>query len=155
MPTCYLVPKKVCNGWFAYQFTKFIRAMSTGIENLYARYAEAGVVSTDTRTITPGSLFFALKGDKFNANTFAADALERGASYAVIDEPEYKRGDRYILVEDVLQTLQQLARYHRDTLEIPVIALTGSNGKTTTKELTQAVLSKRFRTLATKGNLNN
>lgn len=129
--------------------------MNTGIENLYARYRETGLVSTDTRKITPGSIFFALKGDKFNANEFAEEALGKGASYAVIDEEKYKRDERYILVEDVLQTLQDLARYHRDQLKIPVIALTGSNGKTTTKELTHAVLSKKFRTLATKGNLNN
>lgn len=129
--------------------------MSAGIENIYARYAATGMVSTDTRKIIPGSVFFALKGDKFNANEFAADALEKGASYAVIDEEKYKKDDRYIVVGNVLETLQQLARHHRDRLNIPVIALTGSNGKTTTKELTQAVLSKKFKTSATKGNLNN
>ena len=129
--------------------------MSAGIENIYARYAATGMVSTDTRKIIPGSVFFALKGDKFNANEFAADALKKGASYAVIDEEKYKKDDRYIVVGNVLETLQQLARHHRDRLTIPVIALTGSNGKTTTKELTQAVLSKKFKTSATKGNLNN
>jgi UDP-N-acetylmuramoyl-tripeptide--D-alanyl-D-alanine ligase len=129
--------------------------MSRVIEDLYRHFTASGMVSTDTRKITPGSVFFALKGDKFNANEFAADALEKGAACAVIDEPEFKKDDRYILVEDVLQTLQQLARFHRDRLKIPVIALTGSNGKTTTKELTHAVLSKKFKTLATKGNLNN
>lgn len=126
-----------------------------GIENLYARYRASGVVSTDTRKITPGSVFFALKGDKFNANEFAAEALAKGASCAVIDEAKYKQDDRYLVVEDVLTTLQRLARHHRDQLSIPVLALTGSNGKTTTKELIHAVLSRRFRTLATKGNLNN
>lgn len=129
--------------------------MSQAIENLYARFSAIGLVSTDTRKITPGSIFFALKGDKFNANEFATDALEKGASCAVIDDKNYRKDDRYILVEDVLATLQQLARYHRDQLKIPVIALTGSNGKTTTKELLHAVLSTKFRTLATKGNLNN
>ena len=129
--------------------------MSKAIENLYARYSANGLVSTDTRKITPGSVFFALKGDKFNANEFAADALEKGASYAVIDEERYRKDDRYIIVEDALRTLQELARYHRDQLKIPVIALTGSNGKTTTKELLHVVLSTKFRTLATKGNLNN
>lgn len=129
--------------------------MSGGIENLYGRYSESGLVSTDTRSITPGSMFFALRGDKFNANEFAAEALEKGAAWAVIDDEKFRKSDRYIVVDDVLTTLQRLARYHRDQLKIPVIALTGSNGKTTTKELTHAVLSKKYRTLATKGNLNN
>ena len=129
--------------------------MNTAIENLYTRFKESGLVSTDTRKITPGSVFFALKGDKFNANEFAAEALSKGASWAVIDEEKYKVSDRYIVVDNVLETLQQLARHHRSKLKIPVIALTGSNGKTTSKELTYAVLSRRFRTLATKGNLNN
>ena len=129
--------------------------MTTGIENLYARYAESGLVSTDTRKITPGSVFFALKGDKFNANEFAGEALMKGASWAVIDDEKYKGSERCILVENVLDTLQKLARYHRDQLKIPVIALTGSNGKTTSKELASAVLSKKYKTLATKGNLNN
>lgn len=129
--------------------------MSGGIENLYRRYSESWRVSTDTRSIIPGSIFFALRGDKFNANEFAADAIAKGAAWAVIDDEKYRKNDQYMLVDDVLTTLQQLARYHRDRLKIPVIALTGSNGKTTTKELTQAVLSKKYRTLATKGNLNN
>ena len=129
--------------------------MITGIENLYSRYSASGVVSTDTRKITPGSVFFALKGDKFNANEFAGEALDKGASFAVIDEEKYKKNDRYLLVDDVLETLQQLSRYHRDQLKIPIIALTGSNGKTTTKELVYTVLSRKFKTLATKGNLNN
>ena len=129
--------------------------MITGIENLYTRYTASGVVSTDTRKITPGSVFFALKGDKFNANEFAAEALERGASWAVIDEEKYKKDDRCILVENTLETLQLLARYHRSQMKIPIIALTGSNGKTTTKELIQAVLREGFKTRSTLGNLNN
>ena len=129
--------------------------MGIGIEDLYRRYSESGLVSTDTRKITPGSLFFALRGDKFNANEFAAEALQKGASWAVIDEVKFKKDDRYILVENVLETLQKLARHHRDQLQIPVVALTGSNGKTTTKELTHAVLATKYKTLATKGNLNN
>lgn len=129
--------------------------MTIGIENLYTRYSESGIVSTDTRKITPGSVFFALKGDKFNANEFADEALQKGASYVVIDEEKFKKSDRHILVTNVLETLQQLARYHRDQLKIPVIAFTGSNGKTTSKELANAVLSKKFKTDATKGNLNN
>lgn len=125
------------------------------IQNLYQKYIASGKVSTDTRQITPGSVFFALKGDKFNANQFAADALSKGASYAVIDEAEYAKDERYVLVPDVLEALQKLARHHRDQLKIPFIGLTGSNGKTTSKELLNAVLSKKFKTLATKGNLNN
>jgi len=125
------------------------------IQNLYQKYRESGRVSTDTRQIAPGSVFFALKGDKFNANEFAGEALAKGASYVVIDEAQYAANDRCIVVDNVLETLQQLARHHRDQLKIPFIGLTGSNGKTTTKELLQAVLSKKFKTLATKGNLNN
>ncbi|HZI26077.1 MAG TPA: UDP-N-acetylmuramoyl-tripeptide--D-alanyl-D-alanine ligase [Chryseolinea sp.] len=125
------------------------------IQALYQKFKESWKVSTDTRQIVPGSIFFALKGDKFNANTFAAQALEKGASYAVVDEEEYVANDKCILVGNVLEALQQLARHHRDQLKIPVIGLTGSNGKTTSKELLHAVLSKKFKTYATKGNLNN
>ncbi len=125
------------------------------IQNLYQKYRESGKVSTDTRQTTPGSVFFALKGDKFNANEFAGEALAKGASYAVIDEAMYAMDDRCIVVVNVLDTLQKLARHHRDQLKIPFIGLTGSNGKTTSKELMHAVLSKKYKTLATKGNLNN
>lgn len=127
----------------------------TEIEKLYQKYLENKQISTDTRQITPGSVFFALKGDKFNANEFAAEALAKGASYAVIDEVKFKKDDRYFLVDNVLEALQQLARHHRNQLKIPVLGLTGSNGKTTSKELVHAVLSKKFKTHATKGNLNN
>ena len=125
------------------------------IEQLYQKYLETGKISTDTRQITPDSVFFALKGDKFNANEFAAEALSKGASYAVVDDDRFAKSDRYMLVEDSLKALQDLARHHRSQLRIPVIGLTGSNGKTTTKELVNAVLSQKFRTYATKGNLNN
>lgn len=125
------------------------------IASLYQLYLKSGKVSTDTRQIAPGSLFFAIKGPKYNANAFAQEALSKGASYAVVDEKEYVIGEQTILVQDGLTALQQLAMYHRDQLEIPVIGLTGSNGKTTSKELVNAVLSKKYKTLATKGNLNN
>jgi UDP-N-acetylmuramoyl-tripeptide--D-alanyl-D-alanine ligase len=125
------------------------------IESLYQLYLKHPVVSTDTRKIPTGSIFFALKGEKFDANTFAAQAMEGGAAYVVIDNPAYEVNDRYILVEDVLTALQQLARYHRRHLTIPVIGLTGTNGKTTTKELINAVLAQRFKTQFTQGNLNN
>ncbi len=125
------------------------------IASLYQLYLKSGKVSTDTRQIAPGSLFFAIKGPKYNANAFAQEAIAKGAIYAVVDEKEYATDDRTILVEDGLTALQQLATYHRDHLKIPVIGLTGSNGKTTSKELLNAVLSKKYITLATKGNLNN
>jgi len=124
-------------------------------QQLYDIYLKHPVISTDTRNIASGSLFFALKGDKFDANTFAAQAVAAGAAYAIIDNPEYQSGDQCILVDDVLSALQDLARYHRGQLPIPVIGLTGSNGKTTTKELINAVLAQHFKTYATKGNLNN
>lgn len=127
----------------------------TTTEQLYQLYKKYPVISTDTRKITPGSLFFALKGEKFDANIFAEQALASGATYAIIDNPKYQRSNQYLLVEDVLTALQDLARYHRRQLTIPVIGLTGTNGKTTTKELINSVLSQRFNTYATQGNLNN
>lgn len=124
-------------------------------EKLYQIYLQHPVISTDTRKIGSGSLFFALKGDKFDANTFAQQAIEAGAAYAIVDNSEYQLGDRYLLVEDVLTALQDLARHHRRQLQIPVVGLTGTNGKTTTKKLINAVLSQHFKTQATQGNLNN
>lgn len=125
------------------------------INELYGIYKKFPLVSTDTRNISKDSIFFALKGDNFNANTFAGKALENGAAYAVIDEKEYQKDERYILVDNVLSCLQELAVYHRKQLKIPFIGITGTNGKTTTKELVNAVLSAKYKTLATKGNLNN
>lgn len=133
----------------------FVYIIMTTTEELYHIYLQHPVISTDTRKIAPGSLFFALKGEKFDANTFAAQAIEAGAAYAIIDNPQYKTGDRFLLVDDVLSALQNLARHHRRQLHIPIIGLTGTNGKTTTKELINAVLSQHFKTYATQGNLNN
>ncbi|MGQ7853417.1 UDP-N-acetylmuramoyl-tripeptide--D-alanyl-D-alanine ligase [Pedobacter sp. WC2501] len=127
----------------------------TNTETLYQHYLQHKIISTDTRNITPGCLFFALKGDLFNANEFAAQAIEKGAAYAVVDEEKYATNSQCLLVEDVLSTLQDLARHHRKQLNIPVIGLTGSNGKTTSKELVNAVLAERYKTFATFGNLNN
>lgn len=124
------------------------------IEAIYTCFKDCSSVCTDTRKIEPNSMFFALKGDNFNGNKFAQEALEKGAKYCIVDEETYA-SDACILVDNVLHTLQQLANYHRDQMLIPVIALTGSNGKTTTKELINAVLSKKFNTIATQGNLNN
>lgn len=112
-------------------------------------------VSTDSRKIPENGIFFALKGPNFNGNAFAREALEKGAALAVVDEAAYAVGAGIILVEDVLQCLQELATYHREYCKTPVIALTGSNGKTTTKELIAGVLRRRYNTLATEGNLNN
>ena len=127
----------------------------TTIANLHSLFLECSSVSTDTRKIEKNSLFVALKGDNFDANTFAKEALEKGAKYVVIDNPTYLIDNRTLLVKDSLVALQELAKHHRTFLGLPIIALTGSNGKTTTKELIHAVLSKKYNTLATIGNLNN
>ena len=112
-------------------------------------------VSTDTRKITKDCIFFSLKGDNFNGNKYAKDALEKGARYAIVDEAEFVISENFILVDNVLHTLQKLATYHRNYCNAKIVALTGSNGKTTTKELINAVLSKKYKTIATIGNLNN
>ena len=126
-----------------------------GIKEIYKLYSKYYLVDTDTRNIREHALFFALKGENFNGNKFAHTALEQGAAFAIIDEIEFKISDKTIVVDNVLETLQQLAHYHRLQLRIPIIALTGSNGKTTTKELINAVLSEKHNTTATLGNLNN
>lgn len=124
-------------------------------EQLYSHFQQHPHVCTDTRELLPGAIFFALRGGNFNGNAFAEQAISAGCSLAVIDEEKYRKDDRYIVVDDVLGALQQLAHHHRKVMNIPVIGITGSNGKTTSKELVNAVLSKRYRVLATKGNLNN
>lgn len=125
------------------------------MKELHALFLEHPTISTDTRKITENCLFFALKGPNFNGNAFAQEALNKGAAYAIIDQEEFKTSDRLLLVDDVLATLQQLSTYHRNHSKAKVISLTGSNGKTTTKELINAVISKKYKTIATKGNLNN
>lgn len=127
------------------------------IQDLYRCYLQHPTITTDTRNCPKGSIFFALKGASFNGNAFAQSAIEKGCAYAIVDEAQYaEEGDgRYILVEDVLKTLQDLAAYHRQQLTIPVLQITGTNGKTTTKELVSAVLCKKYKTLYTEGNLNN
>lgn len=125
------------------------------ISQIYDAFLACKGVSTDTRQITEGCLFVALRGDKFDGNQYAKDALEKGAKYAIVDNAEFAVDNRYLLVNNSLETLQQLANYHRRQLNIPIVGLTGSNGKTTTKELIATVLAKKYRTYATKGNLNN
>jgi UDP-N-acetylmuramoyl-tripeptide--D-alanyl-D-alanine ligase len=125
------------------------------IEELYKIYLQSRLVSTDSRRISPGSLFFALKGENFNGNQFAHQAIEQGALAAIVDEEPATPQDGIYRVEDVLTTLQQLAAFHRKQMGMPILAITGSNGKTTTKELCKAVLAKKFNVYATTGNLNN
>ncbi len=127
----------------------------TTIPQLYQHFLNCTTVSTDTRQIAEDCLFVALRGDTFDGNTFAQKALEQGAAFVLVDRPEVVENEQYLLVEDTLVALQQLANYHRKQLQIPVIGLTGSNGKTTTKELIATVLTQKYEVLATKGNLNN
>ena len=129
--------------------------MATGISDLYDLFRRHPRISTDTRRIEPGSIFFALRGASFDGNRFVREALDRGAAYAVADDPSAADGGRVLLVGDTLRALQALAREHRRALGIPILAVAGSNGKTTTKELVSRVLAERFRVHATRGNLNN
>lgn len=129
--------------------------MPNPVDELYEIYKTHPLICTDTRTIVKDSIFFALKGNNFNGNQFAEKAIAEGCAYAVIDEKQYQKGKKFILVDDALKALQDLAKHHRSLLTIPVIGITGTNGKTTTKELTHAVLSKKYKTLSTAGNLNN
>ena len=125
------------------------------IQQLYQLYREHPCITTDSRDCPQGSIFLALKGASFNGNEFAAQALEKGCAYAIVDEAPYGNDKRIILVENCLQTYKDLAREHRRQFNIPVIAITGTNGKTTTKELVRAVLSEKYNVLATEGNFNN
>ena len=126
------------------------------INDLYTLYKQYPTITTDSRKCVPGSIFFALKGENFNGNQFATQALKDGCSYAIVDEADYVTDDkRIILVDNCLSTLQALAHYHRKALGLPIIGITGTNGKTTTKELTAACLAQKFNVLATEGNLNN
>ncbi len=125
------------------------------IEELHALFLAYPKICTDTRKISENCLFFALKGPNFNGNAFAQDALDKGAAFTIIDEEAFSTSDKTILCQDVLKTLQELATYHRNHCKAKVISLTGSNGKTTTKELINSVISKKYKTIATQGNLNN
>jgi UDP-N-acetylmuramoyl-tripeptide--D-alanyl-D-alanine ligase len=125
------------------------------IQHIHSLFLQCRSISIDTRKIESKSFFVAIKGERFDANTFAKEALEKGASYVIIDNESYYIDERTILVEDSLTALQQLSQFHRRYLKLPIVALTGSNGKTTTKELIAVVLSQKFNTKATVGNLNN
>lgn len=129
--------------------------MADFIEFLYSRFLLSNGVSIDTRTIEEENLFFAISGPNFNANQFAEEALKKGASYAVVDDEQFVTDDRIILTENCLESLQQLAIFHRERFKRPVIGITGSNGKTTTKELITRVLEQKYIVHATKGNYNN
>ena len=125
------------------------------LSQLHQLFLESTGICTDTRKLKKGNLYLALKGDNFNGNNFAAKALELGADYSIVDEQPEEQNDHIIKVEDGLDTLQKLAAYHRKYLNLPILSITGSNGKTTTKELIREVLSKKYKTVSTKGNLNN
>ncbi len=125
------------------------------IHNIYKLFLESSCICTDTRKIESNCIFFALKGENFNGNKFANEAIKKGAVYSIIDEEEYQINEKTILVNDVLQTLQKLANYHRKQFSIPFIGITGSNGKTSSKELINSVLSTTFKTHFTQGNFNN
>ncbi len=125
------------------------------ITQLYSIFKEHPIITTDSRNIPANSIFFALKGENFNGNNFAEEALTKGAAFAIVDEKTAIKNDQTILVDNVLQSLQDLARFHRNQLDIPILAITGTNGKTTTKELITTILSKKYKVSSTKGNFNN
>ncbi|UKN03222.1 UDP-N-acetylmuramoyl-tripeptide--D-alanyl-D-alanine ligase [Paracrocinitomix mangrovi] len=125
------------------------------ISHLHELFVTSKGVCTDTRNLEPNTIFFALKGANFNGNEYAQKAIDEGCSYAIVDEAEYKTSDQIFLVDDVLETLQKLANFHRKQFDIPILGITGSNGKTTSKELIGAVLKKKYNVLITEGNLNN
>src|SRR5690606_22704609 len=142
--------------FFVYKITTFVMSnrVIMRIEKLYDIYKQFPSISTDTRNIKESSIFFALKGANFNGNTFASQALESGARYVGVDEEEVVKGEQYILVDDVLKSLQELALHHRKQLTIPVVGITGTNGKTTSKELVFCVLYLQSHINTTPGNVN-
>jgi UDP-N-acetylmuramoyl-tripeptide--D-alanyl-D-alanine ligase len=142
------------HGFFFIFVVQLLAAMIT-TEEIYKLFIKSAGISTDSRNIFPGSIFFALKGDQYDGNLFATEAIEKGAIYAVVDNPGINVGEHLLQVNDALDTLQQLASIHRNQIKAKIIGITGSNGKTTTKELIGKVLSSQFNTVVTRGNLNN
>lgn len=149
--------RKLCVLATLWQKVKYLQMKNyISINALYDLFISCNQqIITDTRKLEKGAIFFALKGDNFDANSFAKNAISAGCNYAIVDDEKVADGVKILLVENVLSILQQLAKYHRSQLNIPVIGITGSNGKTTNKELINAVLSKKYNSYATKGNLNN
>jgi len=141
--------------WIFFNFASQFQAHYMNISEIYTLFKKFPIAVTDSRNVCSDSIFFSLKGANFNGNKFALSTLEKGCRYAIVDEKEYAIDDRFILVDDVLTCLQNLAREHRRQLGIPILAITGTNGKTTTKELVNEVLKKKYKTLATQGNFNN
>ena len=129
--------------------------MATDITSIYKRFLQCTSVSIDSRKVSEKGMFFALQGDNLDGNVYAADALANGCLYAVVDNPKFKEDDQYILVDNVLEALQQLGNKHRKEMDIPVLGITGSNGKTTTRQMTAEVVAQKFSTLSTIGNYNN
>ena len=125
------------------------------IEQIYSIFSFSEGICTDSRNVLANQLFIALSGDRFNGNLYAEEALKKGCSYAIVDDPGTVKNEKYIVVDNCLKCLQDLAKFHRQTLRIPVIAITGSNGKTTTKELANSILNKKYKVHSTQGNLNN
>ena len=133
----------------------YIKIMKNKLIKIYEIFLDHNTIGTNSRNIQKNAVFFALKGDNFNGNKFAEEALGNGAAFAVVDEIKYVKDNRYILVENTLSTLQELSIFHRSKINIPVVAITGTNGKTTTKELAHKILSQKYNAQATQGNLNN
>lgn len=129
--------------------------MLNNIDQLYSIYLKHQSICIDSRSVKKNAFFFALKGENFDGNKFAQEAINKGCAYAVIDENKYKKNEKFVLVENVLETLQNLAQHHRKQLNIPVIGITGTNGKTTTKDLIKDVLNEKYKAYATQGNFNN
>ncbi len=141
--------------WGFFIFVHLLEYVMATIEEIYKLFLRFPLITTDSRNVIPDSIFFGIKGDQFDGNRFADEALGLGAAYAITDDPSAVTGDRCILVPDTLRALQQLAAIHRSRISAKVIGITGSNGKTTTKELIGKVLSSTFKTVITQGNLNN
>jgi len=153
LQVCYGESRKP--GWVLESNCTMALKVLNCIDNIYPVYLKYPSVCIDSRNVKKNAIFFALKGENFDGNKFAQEAINRGCAYAIVSENKYKKNEKFILVENVLATLQELAKHHRKQLKIPVIGITGTNGKTTTKNLVKDVLNRKYNTYATQGNLNN